>query len=443
MKNKTILILPGCDDKNRGDQALIWESVRVAKDSGLIGRYYMLTDDTSSTQSKKEGIYNVSPILPHPSSHYKNVHDNRRYSIFIKVLWGFAALTDFIRFAPLQYPIIRCFFRLFLSRKQRKTLDVFKKADAAVVKGGGFLHNSNGLVEIYKIYYFLYHINLALAFGIPVYVMPNSFGSFEGKITRKMVEKTLKKCKIVYSRESISQKILKKQCNINSILSMDLGAYLLKDEKMDGYKYLKNRGIPIDDKKCISITVRPYRFPDNNNPDVAYSLYKDSVVELIKHLINNNYFPVLIEHVYSNNFNECDYKCIEEIVIQLNSDKVSNKDYSFIIDRKLNCRQLKELYSYFYCIIGTRFHSVIFSIFENVPAIAITYGGNKGQGIMNDLGLSEYAIPIDKVNDTILISTFNKLCKQYDNIIEILEDRKLDSLKQRDKIVKMLKKDLG
>ena len=176
---------------------------------------------------------------------------------------------------------------------------------------------------------------------------------------------------------------------------------------------------------------------------MAYSLYKDSVVELIKHLINNNYFPVLIEHVYSNNFNECDYKCIEEIVIQLNSDKVSNKDYSFIIDRKLNCRQLKELYSYFYCIIGTRFHSVIFSIFENVPAIAITYGGNKGQGIMNDLGLSEYAIPIDKVNDTILISTFNKLCKQYDNIIEILEDRKLDSLKQRDKIVKMLKKDLG
>lgn len=443
MNNKTILILPGCDDKNRGDQALIWESVRIARDAGLKGRYYMLTDEESLTQSKKEKIYNAFPILPHPSSHYKKLHDNRRYSIIMKLLWGFAAIADFIRSAPLKYPAIRSIFRLFLSSKQRETLDIIKNADAAIVKGGGFLHNSKGLAETYKIYFFLYHINLALSYNVPVYVMPNSYGPFEGKVTRKMVEKTLKKCKMVYSRESVSQKVLKKQCNIDSLVSMDLGAYLLKDNSFEGFGYLIKRGIPIDKEKCVSLTVRPYRFPDSKNPDRAYKQYKESIVKLIKYLIKNNYFPVLIEHVYSKNYNECDYKCIEDIINRLDFDKVSRKYYSVIIDRNLNCRQIKEIYSHFYCIIGTRFHSVIFSMFEDVPAIAITYGGNKGQGIMSDLGMAEYAIPIDKVNASILISTFEKLCNQYKEIKELLNEKKMDSLEQRKKIEKRLKKDFG
>ena len=96
-KNHNILIIPGCDDNNRGDQALIWESVRLSKEAGLKGQYYMLSDNKSAKQSKEEGINIISAILPHPSTHFIKIHDNRRYSIVIKLLWGFAAVTDFIR----------------------------------------------------------------------------------------------------------------------------------------------------------------------------------------------------------------------------------------------------------------------------------------------------------------------------------------------------------
>ena len=67
MKEKRFLILPGCDNSNRGDQALIWETVELARTAGHIGKYYMLADKNNSIQSQKKDIDNVEPILPHPS----------------------------------------------------------------------------------------------------------------------------------------------------------------------------------------------------------------------------------------------------------------------------------------------------------------------------------------------------------------------------------------
>ena len=42
MSEQKCLILPGCDDSNCGDQALIWETVELARAAGYIGDYYML-----------------------------------------------------------------------------------------------------------------------------------------------------------------------------------------------------------------------------------------------------------------------------------------------------------------------------------------------------------------------------------------------------------------
>ena len=37
MEEKIYLILPGCDDTNRGDQALIWQTVAIARAAGYDG----------------------------------------------------------------------------------------------------------------------------------------------------------------------------------------------------------------------------------------------------------------------------------------------------------------------------------------------------------------------------------------------------------------------
>lgn len=61
--------------------------------------------------------------------------------------------------------------------------------------------------------------------------------------------------------------------------------------------------------------------------------------------------------------------------------------------------------SYF---IGTRMHSNIFALSSGIKTLAISYEP-KTEGIMKDLGLSEYVIKIENVNSRILNEKFNKL----------------------------------
>ncbi len=70
----------------------------------------------------------------------------------------------------------------------------------------------------------------------------------------------------------------------------------------------------------------------------------------------------------------------------------------------------------FYAFIGTRFHSIIFSLTSLIPFIAIAYGGNKAKGIMMDFNMGEYAVGIDAVSGDILNDIFSNLEKNHSDI---------------------------
>lgn len=436
MQTDEFLILPGCDDTNRGDQALIWETVELAQAAGFEGHYSMIATEECGKQSKKIGIDSLAYLLPHPSMHANAGEDNRSYGIWLKLRWVISTLMDLLVAFPLSKKITRRLVARFLSVNQKKTLGVYKKAKAAFVKGGGFLHSYGGIIETYKIYFFLYHINLALDMGIPVYVMPNSFGPFVDKYSRKMVQNCLNKCQIVYSRESVSQKVLKDCCNVESWLSRDLAMYLEKDTEFNAEEYLTEKGIKLQIGRMVGITVRPYRFPGMQNAEELYLNYKKEVCRLILWLNANGYHPLLIEHVYSGNYHERDIICIEDIVKKVNEEGCKVDVFSA---RDLNCRKMKSVYAKMDYLVGTRFHSVIFSLTENVPVIAITYGGNKGDGIMRDIGLSDYAIPIDSLKDGILIDKFVNLTKNRNNIENCLKVNQKEIAENYDELIRTIK----
>lgn len=413
MAENEYLILPGCDDTNRGDQALIWETVEVAKEAGFNGHYSMIATKECGIQSKKIGIDSLAYLLPHPSMHSKGEKDNRSYGIALKMKWATRSAIDLLLAIPLSVAFLRPIVSVFLSKDQKRTLNVYKRAKAAFVKGGGFLHDYGGLTDTYKIYFFLYHINLAISMGIPVYIMPNSFGPFTSKMSRWMVKRCLSRCQLVCARESISKEALMNMCGIKSLLSRDLAMYLAKDNGFDAKECLTDNNISFHAGKMVGITVRPYRFPGNPNADTLYNDYKSSVCNFIIWLKRNGYHPVLIEHVFSENYHERDIICIKEIV-KMTREK--GYDVDVFSNLSLNCRQMKSIYAEMDYLVGTRFHSVIFSLTENVPVIAITYGGNKGEGIMKDIGLSNFSIPIEKMNDDILVDKFMELVSQKNDV---------------------------
>ena len=433
-KTDNILIIPTCTDLNRGDQALVLETKKIVEKVYPNCSCYMMSNG-ETIQCENMGINVFSDILKHPSRFDRN-KNNINYNIIIKIKWGIVALFDYIISKSLLYKPTRKLVYPFLSKESKKTLNLYKSATAIYVKGGGFLHDySKGFIGIYTIYYQLFHIRLGLAMKKNVFIMPNSYGPFVNKYSKKIVNKTLDKCRLVTARESISSSSKTNTLNRNIELFPDLAFFLDKNNSKYNFKKLFNSyGINLKKDRIVAITVRPYRFYSYDNPEKKYYDYKKSFVEFIEYLTSDNYKVFLVVHTRAENEHENDEACIDDII-----KMVKNKQNVYKIkDDTMNCYDLKKLYGYCKYMIGTRFHSVIFSIEQFIPCVAVTYGGNKGDGIMKDLGLEEYSIKIGELNSKLLISTFNKMVKDKKNINTKINNYLNYSKKKYDNLISLL-----
>lgn len=418
------LILPISGDMNRGDQALVWETVATAKNANFSGDFYILSEGIENyRQSKREGIKVAEPILKHPSRKFKE-KDNNTYDVTLLLKWGIVSIIDFLYSLLFLSSFTRIFMKKIVSDETNETLKLFEDSNAFFVKGGGFIHASGKISDPYTIYYSLYHIFLAHSLNKPVYVMPNSFGPFKGIGVEWMVKRALEKCQVVTVRESISKKMLE-EIGVSNKLVPDLGFNLDKStENILTINQLKEKH---PDKKYVAITARPYRFPKNSNPEEKYREYIESVVDFSSWLYSKGYMPVFVEQVLSQTTHESDLTAITEI-----TDKLVDGQYEIISDNTFDCRDIKEIYSEMDYTIGTRFHSVIFSLSERVPSIAIEYGGNKGEGILKDIGLSQYGIPIEEVSFEVLKNKFNILIENRTEVYSII-DKYIEHVKIRQK----------
>lgn len=264
--------------------------------------------------------------------------------------------------------------------------------------------------------------------------MPNSFGPFEGPFVKNIARAALKKCKVVTSRETISQKMVKDQLGLDIENYPDL-AFELQKSDLNRNDIFKKYNLP-DDKKLVAITMRPYRFPGSINPEQAYESFKNEMSAFIETLYTNDFMPVVIEHTLAVNAHENDGACIRDVI-----KNISKEEYRFITDKSYDCNDLKCIYSYCDYIIGTRFHSVIFSLGCGVPGIAISYTGNKSVGIMHDIGLDDYVIDIADVSCERLMSKFKSLIKEQDTVMRKVNEYRRLSQQKRWELINTVKDD--
>lgn len=412
---KKVLILPTNLDLNRGDQALVWEAVRLIED--IYGKdtveYKIMAsaNDPDAERQKQQtaarGYQFVDQLLNHPGRNTKKKEaDKDAYTLLTLLQWCFQATLDYMHTRPLlsRFSFIRKLGKLFLTKSEKKVVEEFENADAIYVKGGGFIHSFGSLTDVYFSYYMMYHLRLAIALGKNVYVLPNSIGPLNNRIACKMTVSTLKKCKLVSVRENVSLNFIR-NLGVDAHYFPDFGFYLRSDGK-DYTEYLKSHNVPIEDKKVL-MTLRPNRFTGLENSHELYLNYLSGAAELVKHVVAQGYHVTFFAHTLGPSSHEDDRIAIHEVQNLLDSNTLRNTSY--IEDFTLNCENVEQIYSYYDYMVGTRFHSVIFSLNVQVPSIAIAYGGNKGKGIMQVLENEDYSIDMDKISKDSLIPIFDKL----------------------------------
>mgnify|MGYP003377479633 CR=1 FL=1 len=139
------VIVPCCSDLNRGDQALVWETRRIAEEAGFKGKYYFTSEANEPVvQSEERGFTRILPVLEHPSRKYKN-KENVQYNVALKLKWGIVALGDLIVSLCLLTKSGRKLLKPLLPAHTRESLEVMENMTALLVKGGGFFQFYGGL----------------------------------------------------------------------------------------------------------------------------------------------------------------------------------------------------------------------------------------------------------------------------------------------------------
>lgn len=443
MVNK-ILVVPGNTDLNRGDQALVWESIRIMENVLPNPQVYLYESGANEQEKRLQkqqslglGYHFIQRILQHPRVKNKSATKEIKYSKLVYLKWGVTAIVDLVSTLMLisRFPFLNWLGRLTLTKDQKRSLDLFPELSALVVKGGGFLHSYGKISDAYVMYYFLFDLMLAHRYRVKTIILPNSIGPLKNRLAKRLVEKVIAKSSYVSVREDVSRSFLKEQLKMDVPTIPDLG-FFLEGSKNDYSAYLKERGFD-KTKKNIAITLRPYRFDGHVNADELYVNYLNEINKFINSQVARGYDVSLIAHTLGPSAHEDDRLALKDVYNSIAQADKGNVIY--LEDFELNSRQLQKIYSHYDLLVGTRFHSVIFALNEKIPAIAIAYGGNKSYGIMGDIGLPQFVLGIESVSAERLNQLVNKIEIERIDYINKLTDYQVTLVAEREKLVQSLR----
>lgn len=393
-----IIISHVYSDDNKGDAALL---------SVLLGDMRKTFDNPEITiltidEIKAGQMFEGAPV----ESAFMYEALNRYQSKTLKLTYSFFVIASTILWA--------CAYRLakkelWLPRHLRSIADLYKDADMVIMVGGGYLRGKAGLVSTIELILVLYSIILTCIIGKQTFIYAQSIGPFGNGFQEFIAKRALKKVELIAVRENISLDLLKRMgITQNVVRSIDSGFLFTSDIKKD----LRGEFNISKDKIMVGITVREWLKADEQ------SFYENSIAMFADNIIEKyNATVVFIPQVTATHHGDDDRE-VGKRVYKL----MKRKESAYVITEQYDHKTIKAIYSGLDYVVGTRFHSVIFSLTSYIPAIAIEYE-HKTSGIMRDLGIDEWVIKIEDVTTERLTAFFEKLVEEGDNYKDRLKSK--------------------
>lgn len=280
--------------------------------------------------------------------------------------------------------VVRHRFISWLPQEVAREVRALAEADVIVSMGGGYLSARKGLDGYQNIFYVLLPALIAQRERKPVVFGPQSFGPFTSALQRWLVRHVLLRSPLVMAREGVSVGILER-CGVPAthiVRAVDSGFAF---DPGPGRNWREELRVA-DNAVLIGVTARSWLEP------AAQESYERALAEVIDEVqARDLHHVVLIPQVTS------DYMADDDRIVEKRIASYCARAPLCVEDRS-DHHELKNLYGELTYLIGTRFHSVIFSLTSRVPCVAIEYE-HKTRGIMRDLGLEEWVIKIEDTSD--------------------------------------------
>jgi colanic acid/amylovoran biosynthesis protein len=379
---KNILITHVYSSDNKGDAALtsvlINDIKRIFPDCNIT----ILKLDNTEPGSQFEGMPEKAGFMSYAVNQYKNP--------LVKLLY-----TAYMVSATLLW--VKLGSWVYLPKNIREVAIFYKQADLIVPVGGGYIRSRPGLLNRLNVPLLLHPLYFGYLLAKPTVLYSQSVGPFQNKLEKQMAAFVLKHMSLILIREDKSIELLAKLgVKDNVKRAIDSGFLLNASEKINLRKEYK---IP-KGKLLVGVTVRSWL------EGAAQVKYERAVAKALDHLIeNHNAYAIFIPQVTASKGDD------DRITSRKVYDHLKNKNFAQVVEDTPDHHRIKAMYDKLDILLGTRFHSVIFSLTSYVPVLAIEYE-HKTSGIMRDLHLEPWVINIESVTAQNLTSLLKNLVQK-------------------------------
>lgn len=236
---------------------------------------------------------------------------------------------------------------------------------------------------------FLSRIELAQKYKIPIFIMPQSFGSFafSGKNAAKIlqkIEKDMKYPSTIFIREKEGYQLLKKEvglCNVK--LSTDIVLQCPNIEEKLVFKEIHYRK-DLFSGKPKGIAIIPNKHCKDYASTNLLKIYKDIIIYLISQG----------ETVYVIRHSEADSNVCQEIKQIFAAER-----NVILIDEEIDCFEFSESVLHFKYMIASRFHSIVHSYKGGVPCVVIGWAA-KYRELLKQFEQEKYVYDIRQQTDS-------------------------------------------
>lgn len=305
-------------------------------------------------------------------------------------------------------------WNFLLLAQTRRTIKAYKEADLILPTGGGYITGTNTLQGTVTVFMQLHAIAIGTLLKKPVILCPQSIGPFGNRVQEILASAVLKRVTYIFARESYTlQTLLHLRVPADRIGLAPDAAFLLSRSSgnLPGDLYAKRRANAY--QPIVGITVRKW-FSREEEQDA----YEKEIAKFIDTAVaQQNASIICIPQVIAPFGKDDDRETSERVWSRLHS-----KQSCILITDNYSIAELKKIYARCDVLVGTRMHSCIFALTELVPVVAIAYE-YKTDGIMGDLGLSEWVVPIGSVTGDILAKRLEELLARRSAYAMHLEDR--------------------
>lgn len=284
------------------------------------------------------------------------------------------------KFAKCQHnPLTHAVNMLRHRREFQECEKIYRNCDA-MIDISGYALGSNWDYGCCNVY--LEHLEMAQGFGIPVYLMPQSFGPFDFGDEHPGIDERCRKflpgAKLILAREQEGYDALVNAYGLTNVhLAPDL---VLNNRGVDLSRIF--RGAPELDVPQVepgTVGIVPNgRNLDLGDPEAVLELYAAA----IRRALEQGRRVCLLHHATSD----------ARICDGLKS-RFADDDRVQLIRRELSCLEFNELVKHFDYLVGSRFHSIVHAFKNAVPCIALGWA-KKYEVLLEQFGQGDYLFDV-------------------------------------------------